>query len=93
MNSLALIDTSCWIEYFRRHESEASERVEELIRGDRAAATGIVLAELLQGARTNAEIEEVKISLEAVHWIETDERLYACGVPTTSLTARLSVFS
>lgn len=92
MKSPTLIDTSYWIEYFRHYKNEASEKVEFFIREDRAA-TGVVLTELLQGARTNAEMEEVKTSLEAVHWIETDERLYARGVPTTSLSARLSVFS
>ncbi len=35
------------------------------------------MTELLQGARTEAEVFEVKTSLEAVHWIETNERLYA----------------
>ncbi len=77
MKSPALIDTSYWIEYFRRYESEAAERVETFIREDRAAATGVVLAELLQGARTNAEMSKIRTSLEAVHWIETSERLYA----------------
>ncbi|MBA2692919.1 MAG: PIN domain nuclease [Rubrobacter sp.] len=77
MKSPVLVDTSYWIEYFRRYESDVSERVETFIREDRAAAMGVILAELLQGARTNAEMEEVKFSLEAVHWIETDERLYA----------------
>jgi predicted nucleic acid-binding protein len=72
-----LIDTSYWIECFRHYESDVSEKVETFIREDRAAATGVVLAEFLQGARTEAEMEEVKTSLEAVHWIETNERLYA----------------
>ncbi len=67
MNSPALIDTSYWIEYFRRYESDVSERVEEFIRDDQAAVTGVVLAELFQGARTNAEVEEVRASLGAVH--------------------------
>lgn len=77
MNSPVLIDTSYWIEYVNRPGSENMKKVAELIREDRAAATGVVLAELLQGARTNAEMSKIKVSLEAVHWIETDERLYA----------------
>lgn len=77
MKSPVLINASCWIEYFRRYESEVSERVEAHIRNDRAAVTGVVLAELLQGARTEKETLEVKTSLEAAIWIETSERLYA----------------
>jgi predicted nucleic acid-binding protein len=72
-----LIDTSCWIEYFRHYESEVAERIETLILEDRAATTGIVLSELLQGARTNAEMSRIGASLEALVWVETDERLYA----------------
>jgi predicted nucleic acid-binding protein len=77
MNSPVLIDTSYWIEYINRPGSERMRRVAELIREDCAAATGIVLAELLRGARTNAEMEKIKASLEAVLWVETDERLCA----------------
>lgn len=77
MNSPVLVDTSCWIEYFRHYESDVAERVEALIRGDRVAVTGVVLAELSQGARTEAEVFRVKTSLEAAIWVETGERLYS----------------
>lgn len=77
MKSPVLIDTSYWIEYINRPGGERMRRVAGLIREDRAAARGVVLAELLQGARTNAEMSKIKASLEAVHWIETSERLYA----------------
>lgn len=76
MSSPVLIDTSYWIEYINRPGSEHMEAVAGLIREDRAATTGIVLSELLQGARTAAEMRRVRTSLEAVVWVETNEHLY-----------------
>ncbi|MGH3087218.1 MAG: PIN domain-containing protein, partial [Rubrobacteraceae bacterium] len=77
MNSPVLVDTSYWIEYINRPGSERMNKVAALIREDRAATTGIVLAELLQGARTATEMFKIRTSLEAVIWVGTNERLYA----------------
>ncbi len=72
-----LIDTSYWIEYFNRPGTERAVAVETLVRDDRAALTGVILAELLQGARTEAELSELRSALAAVIWVRTTNSTYA----------------
>jgi predicted nucleic acid-binding protein len=48
-----------------------------MIREDRAILTGVVLAELSQGARTENELSELLKALGAVDWIETTRETYA----------------
>lgn len=76
MNDPVLVDTSYWIEYFNRPHEERAEKVEALIRDDRAALTGVVLAELLRGAKTAAELSLLQTALAAVRWIETGNEAY-----------------
>lgn len=72
-----LVDTSYWIEYFNRPGTEQAGMVTALIRDDRAALMGVILVELLQGARTEGELSELRSALEAVTWVETTGDTYA----------------
>jgi predicted nucleic acid-binding protein len=76
-NEPVLVDTSYWIEYFNRPGTERARAVEALIREDRAALTGVILAELLQGARTKDEFSELRSALAAVLWVATTNERYA----------------
>ena len=76
-NEPVLSDTSYWIEYFNRSQDKRARRVEALIRDDRAALTGVVLAELLQGAKTAGELSLLRTALAAVRWVETGAEDYA----------------
>jgi len=76
-NEPVLVDTSCWIEYFNRPGTEVAASVEALIRDDRAVLTGIVLAELSQGARSAEELSDLLGALGALAWIETTRDTYA----------------
>ncbi len=49
-----IVDTSLWIEYFKGSASNASV-VEGLVLEERAVTTGLVLAELLQGIKSERE--------------------------------------
>lgn len=74
-----LVDTSYWIEYFNRSGTEKASAVETLVRDDRAASTGVILAELLQGTRTEEEFSKLRAALAAVIWVETNRAVYARG--------------
>ena len=50
--------------------------VEGFIREDRAALTGVVLAELLQGARSESEMSRLRTALGTVAYIETSRETY-----------------
>lgn len=50
-----LVDTSVWIEFFRKHEPFYGI-VSRLIDEEQVCCTGIILAELMQGARSEKEL-------------------------------------
>jgi predicted nucleic acid-binding protein len=50
-----LIDTSAWIEFFRQREPYHS-KVTKLIDDDQVICCGIILAELMQGAKSDKEL-------------------------------------
>jgi predicted nucleic acid-binding protein len=62
-----VIDTSMWIEAFRPGcDPTTAGKVKGLIRSGRVLLPGIVKAELLRGAKTQAEFDHLKELLEAL---------------------------
>jgi predicted nucleic acid-binding protein len=61
-----LVDTSAWIDYFRKKEP-AYGIVSELLQEERICSIGIVLAELLQGAKS---MKEVTVINDFIHVFE-----------------------
>lgn len=54
-----LVDTSAWIEFFRKKEPYYS-LILKLTDNDRACCIGIILAELLQGSKSEKELGTIK---------------------------------
>ncbi len=54
-----LVDTSAWIEFFRKKDPYY-QAILEFIDNGRICCVGIVLAELLQGAKSQRELEVLK---------------------------------
>jgi hypothetical protein len=68
MNSLVLIDTSRWIGFFsRRGYDEIKKVISTLLDENRVAITGPILIELVQGARTEKEKEDIKRYMRGIH--------------------------
>lgn len=61
-----IIDTSIWIEFFNRPASPERAEVERLLDQDAISLTGVILAELLQGARTQRDLRLLKETLAAL---------------------------
>ena len=53
-----LIDTSVWVDYFRK-KGEAYHKVNELINSRNACCLSLIIAELIQGASTEREIDVI----------------------------------
>ena len=69
-----LIDSSLWIEYLRPKGSpKVKATVRELLQKEEAMSCGIILIEVLRGARGNAEFELLQESLNALPQIAIDE--------------------
>jgi predicted nucleic acid-binding protein len=68
--SRVLADTCIWVEYFRTR-SPLSEELKKLITEERIVTTGVVILELLQGAKTPKAKELIKETLLALPVLET----------------------
>jgi predicted nucleic acid-binding protein len=71
MRSNVLVDTSVWIQYFNKLDSKSGKSVEGLLREGRVVGTGIVLTELLQGAKIEKEFNAILESMAALPFLET----------------------
>jgi predicted nucleic acid-binding protein len=69
-NDFVLIDTCIWVGFFNRHKSSERVTVDPLLDEDRAAITGMILAEILQGFRRDEQADWVASSLRGLHDLE-----------------------
>lgn len=68
-----LIDTSIWIDYFQKKPSTLSEEVDVIISGDDVYIPKIVMAELLQGAKSQKEISVIEDFFDTFNIIDQKE--------------------
>ncbi len=73
---MILVDTSIWVRASR--SDGASERTElrALIDRDEVATTEVVVAEILQGARSESDFTEWQETLEALHFFPADRSVW-----------------
>ncbi len=71
-----LVDTSAWIEFFRRKESSISLRLREYLKLNQACYTGPIAVELYQGAKTNKEVEVIDQLLQTIHYVDISRSHY-----------------
>lgn len=65
-----LIDTSAWIDFFRKGNSKVADTVAHLIEADQAITAGPVIAELLQGVRGDKEDQQLQELLAVLPYLE-----------------------
>ena len=70
MPDRVLVDTSVWIEFFRKKDSSISSRLRRYLESNQVSFVGPVVIELYQGARTSKEIEVINQLLETVQYVE-----------------------
>lgn len=70
---MVVADTSVWIQFFNRPGSPEKRAIDALIDVDELALVGIVLAELLQGCRSQAERGTLKDALLALSYLEVTQ--------------------
>jgi len=93
-----IADTCVWIEFFRTR-SEISNKMKELISDDLLAGTGIILSELLQGAKGAKEREVIIDIFNTMEYIEMTKTLWqntgetAGALRTKGITLPLSDIS
>ena len=104
MTASVVVDASVWIDFLKAPHGSLGNQVERLLIGRRAKVTALTLAEVLQGARSDAEFEgirEVFQDIEKIHETETDwveaarmvSTLRRRGVPLVLSDALLAMVS
>lgn len=66
---MILADSNILIDYYRNRESELAKKIDSLP----VAICGVVKTELLHGARTNQEIDNILASFTTFELLHTDE--------------------
>lgn len=66
-----LVDTSSWIEFFNNFNSNSAGIIEKLLRNGRVVTGGIILTELLQGAKVKEEFDSILENMVALPMLKT----------------------
>lgn len=70
-----LVDTSAWIEFFKKKEPYHSI-ISGLIDDNRICCIGVILAELIQGAKSDKELAVLKDFLHVFDFLHEDVTLW-----------------
>jgi predicted nucleic acid-binding protein len=70
-----LVDTSAWIDFFRKKEPSYSI-VSELLTENRIVSAGIIVAELLQGAKSEKEVAVIKDFIHVFEFLSETPQLW-----------------
>ena len=101
-----LVDSSAWIEYLRQNGSpKVKARVREILQKEDAASCGVVVVEILRGAKNERDFRALSASLQSLPQLAIDaaaiERAARWGsvldrrgrvVPTTDLLIAAAAF-
>jgi predicted nucleic acid-binding protein len=75
-----LIDTSVWIAYFKSIDQRLTDRVDDVLGFSEVCVPRVVIAELVQGAKTEKEIAVIEEFVEAFSIIDqTDSTWLKAG--------------
>lgn len=74
-NTKVIADTCIWVEFFRT-KSEISNRLRGLISNNLVVSVGIIIAELLQGIRTNKEHEIIIDIFNTIDYLEITREIW-----------------
>lgn len=68
-----LIDTSVWIDYFKDGDDQLTEKVDEVLTSSDVYVPKVVIAELIQGAKSEKEISVIGEFIEAFNIVDQTE--------------------
>jgi tRNA(fMet)-specific endonuclease VapC len=94
MPDKVLIDTSVWVDFFRKKESPVSVKVREYLKLNRVCYAGPILVELYQGAKTQREIEILDQLFDTISYIDiTRDHYHHAGTISQKAAREGKVFS
>lgn len=75
-SDIVLVDTSVWIHFLRGSDVKFREHLVPLIMTDRVATTPIVIMELLRGAKSQKEYDQLSKDLAAVRSFDLSAKVW-----------------
>lgn len=60
MDKKVLVDTSIWVEYFRKKDVQIYATVNNLMDSNLICSSSLIIAELMQGAKSDIELNIIK---------------------------------
>ena len=74
---IVVVDTSVWIDFFSGRSARHVETLEQLLTaGDDVCLCGVILAEVLQGVRSDIDYRKTKAYLESLLYLPMDRRTF-----------------
>ena len=74
---MKLIDSSAWIEYYRKEgNKEYKEVISKAIRNNVAAVNGIIQLEILVFTKTQSEYNDIESDFSAIHNLELNSLVF-----------------
>ena len=83
-----LVDSSVWIEFFRRNEPY-HDIVSRLMDDEQIVCCGVILAELIQGAKSDKELAVLENFLQVFTFIPETPELWAAAGKISHWSCRL----
>ncbi|MFZ2197500.1 MAG: PIN domain-containing protein [Thermodesulfovibrionales bacterium] len=71
-----LVDTSIWIAYFKDTDPVLTEKIDEVLTDSDVHVPRVVIAELIQGAKTEKEISVIEDFVEAFNVIDQTDNTW-----------------
>jgi len=88
MPDKVLIDTSVWVDFFRKKESPVSLKVREYLKLNQVCYAGPILVELYQGAKSQREIEILDQLFDTISYIDITRDHYHHAATVSQKAAR-----
>lgn len=76
MKGKVLMDTSVWVEFFRGRNAELVEKVSILLETGKAAYTGIIALELLNGAKGPRDVEILHDAFDSMQFVPVKDATF-----------------
>ncbi|HEY7466576.1 MAG TPA: PIN domain-containing protein [Dehalococcoidia bacterium] len=73
---MVIADSSVWIEFLKRPHTRIGQEMTRLLRANEVLMVGTVLAEVLQGANNDDQIESIGSRMLVLPFLEADQAVW-----------------
>jgi predicted nucleic acid-binding protein len=71
-----LVDTSVWIDYFRKPNSETGDKIVKHLKRGSLSTCGVIVFEVLQGAADQEEFTFLEENLKGLHFLDSNAEVF-----------------